>query len=72
MAKFNVGDRVIVECKRTELQDIGVCEDSTMIWLMDGKPKVIKEIVNKQLYLENPESPTHMIWVYTGMVYKAK
>lgn len=76
VAKYKVGDKIVVYAKKEELIDIGIIHDNTLNWLLDNKPKIIKEVLNDQLYLYWPKQcengGSNMIWVYKRMVYRPK
>ena len=72
--KYKLNDKVVVEATTHDLIDIGFHETATLLWLQNGKPKVVVAHRPKMVFLQEPDQvdpPTlYTGWVYTSMIYK--
>lgn len=65
----------LIKATRQELINIGIVSSSTLDWLLGSKTKKVTERITTQdgimCSLYNPESPTHLVWVFEDMLVNA-
>jgi hypothetical protein len=68
MIELKVGDQVLINATREELNDIGVCSEHSFEFLLNGEAKTVYEVHKDLIYVRPPKEA--MLWVKRSMVQK--